>query len=91
NYALIATEHKNVGLLNIEKYEDMYPNALSGGQQQLVTIARVMAQSTDVVLLDEPFSNLDMLSKSKNTPVLMVTHDLQEALNVADFIYVMKN
>ncbi|WCR59144.1 MAG: Fe(3+) ions import ATP-binding protein FbpC 2 [Wolbachia endosymbiont of Ctenocephalides felis wCfeF] len=90
-------------LLNIEKYENMYPNALSGGQQQLVAIARVMAQNPDVVLLDEPFSNLDILSKcrirhhilslfrSKNTPVLMVTHDPQEALKVADFIYVMKS
>ncbi len=90
-------------LLNIEKYENMYPNALSGGQQQLVAIARVMAQNPDVVLLDEPFSNLDILLKcrirqhilslfrSKNIPVLMVTHDPQEALKVADFIYVMKN
>ncbi|MGL9718095.1 MAG: ABC transporter ATP-binding protein [Wolbachia sp.] len=90
-------------LLNIEKYENMYPNALSGGQQQLVAIARVIAQNPDVVLLDEPFSNLDILLKcqtrqhilslfkSKNIPVLMVTHDPQEALKVADFIYVMKN
>ncbi|WP_254229650.1 ABC transporter ATP-binding protein [Wolbachia pipientis] len=90
-------------LFNIEKYENMYPHALSGGQQQLVAIARVMAQNPDVVLLDEPFSNLDILLKyrirhhilslfrSKNIPVLMVTHDPQEALKVADFIYVMKN
>lgn len=90
-------------LLNIEKYESMYPNILSGGQQQLVAIARVVAQDPDVVLLDEPFSNLDILLKrrirqhilslfrKKNIPVLMVTHDPQEALEVADFIYVMKN
>ncbi|MDF0607785.1 ABC transporter ATP-binding protein [Wolbachia endosymbiont of Onchocerca gibsoni] len=90
-------------LLDIAKYENMYSNALSGGQQQLVAIARVMAQNPDVVLLDEPFSNLDILLKcqtrhhvlslfrSKNIPVLMVTHDLQEALKVADSIYVMKN
>ena len=90
-------------LLNIRKYENMYPNVLSGGQQQLVAIARVMAQNPDVVLLDEPFSNLDILLKrqirrhilllfrKKNIPVLMVTHDPQEALEVADFIYIMKN
>ncbi|WP_168464365.1 ABC transporter ATP-binding protein [Wolbachia endosymbiont of Ctenocephalides felis wCfeT] len=90
-------------LLNIEKYENMYPNVLSGGQQQLVAIARVMAQNPEVVLLDEPFSNLDILLKRrirqhilslfrrKNIPVLMVTHDPQEALEVADFIYVMRD
>ncbi|MDD9332086.1 MAG: ABC transporter ATP-binding protein [Wolbachia sp.] len=90
-------------LLNIEKYEDAYPNVLSGGQQQLVAIARVIAQNPDIVLLDEPFSNLDVLLKrqirtyilslfrKKNIPVLMVTHDPQEALEVADFIYVMRN
>lgn len=90
-------------LLDIAKYENIYPNALSGGQQQLVAIARVMAQNPDVVLLDEPFSNLDIMRKcetrqhvlslfrSKNIPVLIVTHDPQEALEVADFIYVMEN
>jgi iron(III) transport system ATP-binding protein len=90
-------------LLNIEKYEGVYPNILSGGQQQLVAIARVIAQNPDALLLDEPFSNLDVLLKCrirqyilslfrrKNIPVLMVTHDPQEALAVADFIYVMRN
>lgn len=90
-------------LLNIEKYENAYPRVLSGGQQQLVAIARVIAQNPDIVLLDEPFSNLDILLKrqirqyilslfkKKNIPVLMVTHDPQEALEVADFIYVIRN
>lgn len=94
---------KILKLFNIEKYENMYPNVLSGGQQQLVAIARVMAQNPDTVLLDEPFSNLDVILKrrvrqhilslfrQKNIPVLMVTHDPQEALEIADFIYVMKN
>lgn len=90
-------------LLNMEKYESAYPNVLSGGQQQLIAIARVIAQDPDVLLLDEPFSNLDIMLKrrirqhilslfrEKNIPVLMVTHDPQEALEVADFIYVIKN
>lgn len=97
------TALKILKLLSIEKYENAYPNVLSGGQQQLVAIARVMAQNPNVILLDEPFSNLDILLKrrirqyilslfkKKNIPVLMVTHDPQEALEVADFIYVMKN
>ncbi len=90
-------------LLNIKQYENMYPKVLSGGQQQLVTIARVIAQNPDVALLDEPFASLDVLLKyktrqyilsllrSKNIPVLMVTHDPQEALETSDFIYIMKD
>ncbi|WP_246224450.1 ATP-binding cassette domain-containing protein [Wolbachia endosymbiont of Litomosoides sigmodontis] len=91
-------------LLNIAKYENMYPNVLSGGQQQLIAMARIMAQNLGVVLLDEPFSNLDVLLKcqirqcilslfrNKNIPVLGGNfHDSQEALKVTDFIYVMKN
>ncbi|WP_333023287.1 ABC transporter ATP-binding protein [Wolbachia endosymbiont of Pentidionis agamae] len=89
--------------LNIKMYENFYPSALSGGQQQLVSIARVVAQNPTVVLLDEPFSHLDIILKSqirkyilslfkeKNIPVLMVTHDPEEALEVADFLYVMRD
>jgi iron(III) transport system ATP-binding protein len=90
-------------LLNMQQYQNVYPKALSGGQQQLVTIARVIAQSPDVALLDEPFASLDVLLKyqtrqyilsllkSRNIPVLMVTHDPQEALENSDFIYIMKD
>ncbi|WP_081326558.1 ABC transporter ATP-binding protein [Wolbachia pipientis] len=90
-------------LLNIKQYENVYPKALSGGQQQLVTIARVIAQNPDVALLDEPFASLDILLKyqtrqyilslfrRRNIPVLMVTHDPQEALEISDFIYIMQN
>ncbi|MBV0899362.1 MAG: ABC transporter ATP-binding protein [Wolbachia endosymbiont of Fragariocoptes setiger] len=90
-------------LLKVDIYKDIYPSTLSGGQQQLIAIARVIAQNPDVLLLDEPFSNLDVLLKrqvrqfilslfrKRNIPILMVTHDPQEALEVADFIYIMKD
>ncbi len=75
---------------------------LSGGQQQLVTIARTMAQNPEIILLDEPFSNLDTILRSKiradvlsiirreRITTLLVTHDPEEALEVADKIYVIR-
>ncbi|MGN7619066.1 MAG: ABC transporter ATP-binding protein [Ehrlichia sp.] len=89
--------------VNMVTYKDMYPNMLSGGQQQLVTIARTIAQKPEIILLDEPFSSLDTalrisirrsvlsLLKSKGITVLLVTHDPEEALEVADTIYVMRD
>ena len=89
--------------VNMGEYKDMYPYMLSGGQQQLVTIARTIAQKPEIILLDEPFSSLDTalrvnirrhvlsLLKSKGITVLLVTHDPEEALEVADTIYVMRN
>ena len=89
--------------VNMIAYKDMYPDMLSGGQQQLVTIARAIAQKPEIILLDEPFSSLDTalrvnirrrvlsLLKSKRITVLLVTHDPEEALEVADTIYVMRD
>ena len=89
--------------LGIENYGAAYTHMLSGGQQQLVTIARTIAQNPEIILLDEPFSNLDVILrakvrsdvfsviKSKNIPVLLVTHDPEEALEIADKIYVMRD
>ncbi|QLK53092.1 ABC transporter ATP-binding protein [Ehrlichia ruminantium] len=89
--------------VNMGAYKDMYPDMLSGGQQQLVTIARAIAQKPAIILLDEPFSNLDTvlrlnirrnvlsLLKSKGITVLLVTHDPEEALEVSDVIYVMRD
>lgn len=89
--------------LGIECFKDAYPHMLSGGQQQLVTIARTMAQDPEIILMDEPFSNLDVMLrakirtdvlsiiKSEKVTVLLVTHDPEEALEIADKIYVMRD
>jgi iron(III) transport system ATP-binding protein len=79
----------------------LYPHQLSGGQQQRVALARALAPAPGVLLLDEPFSSLDVvlrqqvrremvdLLKSVGTAVLFVTHDPEEALYVADRVAVM--
>lgn len=78
-----------------------YPHQLSGGQQQRVAIARALAPRPHVLLLDEPFSNLDtemrlqmraevrQLLKATQTTAILVTHDQQEAMTVADRVAVM--
>ncbi len=78
-----------------------YPHELSGGQQQRVALARALAPMPELLLLDEPFSNLDVstrqrlaeelrgLLKATGTTVLMVTHDQSEAFAMADRIGVM--
>ncbi len=95
----LATEYlAKVGLA--ERVED-YPHQLSGGEQQRVALVRALAPNPRVMLLDEPFSSLDVLTRSKlrgetrkllkerGVPTLMVTHDPLEALNIADRIIIL--
>ena len=82
-------------------YKDRNPNELSGGQQQRVALARAIAPKPKLVLLDEPFSNLDAILrdstrkevrsilKKAGMSALLVTHDQEEALSFADRIAVM--
>jgi iron(III) transport system ATP-binding protein len=90
-------------LVGLSDTADVYPHELSGGQQQRVALARALAPAPDLLLLDEPFSNLDVdlrerLSlevraslKAAGTTAILVTHDQHEAFALADEIGVMRN
>jgi iron(III) transport system ATP-binding protein len=88
--------------VGLEQQHQRYPHELSGGQQQRVALARALAPQPELLLLDEPFSSLDVelrqrlsvevrnLLKGLNTTALMVTHDQDEAFAVADLVGVMR-
>src|ERR671910_874984 len=89
------------GLLHIEELLDRYPAQLSGGQRQRVAVARAIATKSDVLLMDEPLSNLDALLRMEmraelkgllqqlEATTIYVTHDQVEALSMGDRIAVM--
>jgi iron(III) transport system ATP-binding protein len=88
-------------LVEMDHYADRYPHQLSGGQQQRVALARALAYSPGVLLLDEPFSNLDaklrerardwlkQLQHNLGITTIFVTHDQDEAMALSDRIVVM--
>ncbi|CAM3289524.1 betaine/proline/choline family ABC transporter ATP-binding protein [Filibacter tadaridae] len=89
--------------LNPEVFANRYPKELSGGQQQRIGIARALASNPDIILMDEPFSALDpitrdqlqgeliTLHKKLNKTIVFVTHDMDEALKMGDRIAIMKD
>lgn len=92
-----------IELVKLKDYDNKYPSELSGGQKQRVAIARTLAVNPQVLLLDEPFSNLDInlrqemrefvstLQKELKVTTILVTHDKEEALMMSDKIAVMVN
>ncbi len=89
-------------LVNLKEYKDKYPYELSGGQQQRIAIARALAPSPSVLLLDEPFSNLDAHLQEKirdelkeiiqkaNITSIFVTHDKDDAKALGDKVVVLE-
>ena len=91
-----------LAIVRMEKFAERMPNQLSGGQQQRVALARALAIRPDVLLLDEPLSNLDArlrlemrdeirrIHEATRITTVYVTHDQKESLSLADRIAVMK-
>ena len=89
-------------LVSLEAYEDYYPHMLSGGMRQRAEIARALAAQPAVLLVDEPFSGLDYLTRLQmreeilylhmmlsQTTILFVTHDIDEALQLSDRVVIL--
>lgn len=94
---------KAAGLVQIQGLMDRKPRELSGGQQQRVAIARALVKTPNVLLLDEPLSNLDArlrlqtreeirkIQQETRVTTVFVTHDQEEAMSISDQIVVMKD
>ena len=93
---------KMVGL-NPNEFLDKYPSELSGGQQQRIGLVRAIATDAKIILMDEPFSALDPITRNQlqewlyslqeelKKTIVFVTHDMDEALKLADKICIMKD
>lgn len=103
--AIVETTERLMDMvgLNPDEYLNRYPVELSGGQQQRVGVARAFATDPDIILMDEPFSALDPITRTglqdelvnlqaqlKKT-IVFVTHDMDEAVKIADMICIMKD
>jgi len=96
----VQTILREVGL---EKYEHTLASSLSGGQQQRVALARVLIRREPILLLDEPFTGLDVdtrvemldlvkkITIENNLHTIMVTHDMQDSERIANRVYRVKN
>lgn len=97
-----AIAEASLSRVGLAKYAGDYPHMLSGGEQQRVALARALAPQPGILLMDEPFSNLDQrmrerireetmgLLREKDATALVVTHDPNEAMMIADRIVLMR-
>lgn len=100
--AIQARIKPNLSLFGLDGLADKYPHQLSGGQRQRAALLRTYLSNDHLMLLDEPFSALDFVTKSemyawfnafrheKGLTCLMITHDIDEAIYLSDCVYVLK-
>ena len=97
-----ADTQRALELVGLQHKADRHPHELSGGERQRVALARALAPGPEIVLLDEPFSNLDatlraelrreveLILRDADTSAILVTHDQEEALSLADRLALMR-
>ena len=87
----------------LKGFENYYPKSLSGGMRQKISLIRTLLCDPDVILLDEPFANIDYemkleleenvinIAKNEDKTIIFVTHDIEEAISIADRIIVLSH
>jgi putative hydroxymethylpyrimidine transport system ATP-binding protein len=90
-------------ILGIEEYLQFFPNELSGGLKQRVSLLRTILQNSEFILLDEPFASLDAITRLElyswiekikehiNKSIILVTHDIEEAIFLSDHVIIMNS
>ncbi len=90
-----------IAMVGLKGFEQSYPRELSGGMRQRVEIARALAANPDIIYMDEPFGALDFITRmkmradlvriwqSEKKTILFVTHDIEEAVQLSDRVFVM--
>lgn len=98
---IVRNAEKIIELVGLKGYEKYYPSQLSGGMCKRAEIARALIEDKDLLILDEPFSSLDILTREKlnillkeisfktDKTVMLVTHSIEEAAYLSDEVYIM--